>query len=185
MIDFRDLMDSEALARWRVPVGWLLGVLAIWLAKPTVSYLIAGVLIAVVGESIRLWASGYLEKDRKLATEGPYAWTRNPLYLGSLLVGLGFTLATGRPLFLILLAVLFAAIYLPVMKREAARLEVAFPGIYPGYASRVPLLIPRWPRDPGEGKEFSWNQVWKNREPRTVVGVIAVAAILWAKWRLS
>ena len=178
-------MDSEALARWRVPAGWLLGLLAIWLAEPTASYLVAGVLVAVVGESLRLWASGYLEKDRALATEGPYAWTRNPLYLGSLLVGLGFTLATGRPLFLLVLGALFAAVYVPVMRREAARLEAAFPGVYPGYASRVPLLIPRRPGDSGAAKEFSWSQVWNNREPRTVVGLIAVAAILWAKWRLS
>jgi protein-S-isoprenylcysteine O-methyltransferase Ste14 len=177
--------DFEALARWRVPAGWLLGILALWLAKPTPSYLITGILIAVVGEALRLWASGYLEKDRRLATEGPYAWTRNPLYFGSLLVGLGFTLATGRPLFLLVLAALFAAVYLPVMKREAARLETAFPATYPFYASRVPLLIPRVPRVPGTGAGFSWNQVWKNGEPRTVLGLLLVAAILFLKWRLS
>jgi protein-S-isoprenylcysteine O-methyltransferase Ste14 len=178
-------MDAEALARWRVPAGWALGLLAIWLAEPKALYLLSGVLIAVAGESLRLWASGYLEKDRALATEGPYAWTRNPLYLGSLLVGLGFTLATGRPLFVLVLAALFAVIYLPVMKREAARLEAAFPGVYSSYASRVPLLFPRWPREPGGGKAFSWAQVWRNREPRTVAGLVLVAAILWAKWRLS
>jgi protein-S-isoprenylcysteine O-methyltransferase Ste14 len=178
-------MAAESLARWRVPAGWALGLLAIWLAEPKAPYLISGVVIAVAGECLRLWAAGYLEKDRALATEGPYAWTRNPLYLGSLLVGLGFTLATGRPLFLLVLAALFAVIYLPVMKREAARLEAAFPEAYSGYAGRVPLLFPRWPREPGAGKEFSWAQVWKNREPRTVAGLVLVAAILWAKWRLS
>ncbi len=113
-------MTSESIARWRVPVGWLLGLLALWMAEPTGIYLVAGIVVALMGEALRLWASGYLEKDRRLATEGPYAWTRNPLYLGSLIVGLGFTLATGRLLFLLLLVALFVAVYLPVMKREAS-----------------------------------------------------------------
>jgi protein-S-isoprenylcysteine O-methyltransferase Ste14 len=178
-------MTSETIARWRVPVGWLLGLLALWLAAPTGGYLIAGVVVAGAGEALRLWASGYLEKDRRLATGGPYAWTRNPLYLGSLLVGVGFTLATGRLLLLILLVALFGAIYFPVMKREAARLEAAFPVDYSRYSSRVPLLVPRIPREHSEsGGSFSWNQVWANREPVTVAGLVAVVAILWAKWRL-
>lgn len=179
-------MTSEAIARWRVPIGWLLGLLALWLAEPTGGYLIAGVIVAAIGEALRLWASGHLEKDRRLATEGPYAWTRNPLYLGSLVVGMGFTLATGRLVLLAALLVLFAAIYFPVMKREAARLEAAFPADYPRYASRVPLLVPRLPRESGHSPaRFSWGQVWANREPVTVAGIAAVAVILWVKWKLS
>ena len=179
-------MSSEAIARWRVPLGWILGLLALWLAEPTRDYLLAGVLVAAIGEALRLWASGYLEKDRRLATGGPYAWTRNPLYLGSLLVGMGFTLATGRMFLLLVLVGLFAAVYVPVMKREAARLEAAFPGDYSLYASRVPLLVPRVPREDGaRGSSFSWSQVWVNREPVTVVGLVLVVAILWAKWKLA
>jgi protein-S-isoprenylcysteine O-methyltransferase Ste14 len=179
-------MTSERIARWRVPVGWLLGLFALWIAEPTGGYLLLGVLVAGAGEVIRIWASGYLEKDRRLTTAGPYAWTRNPLYLGSLLVGLGFTLATGRMTLLLVLFAMFAAVYFPVMKREAARLEAAFPGDYPLYASRVPLLVPRVPRGSGtSGARFSWAQVRANREPVTVVGLLLVVAILWAKWRLS
>ena len=178
-------MASKTIARWRVPIGWLIGLLALWLAEPTGGYLLVGVLVAAIGEALRLWASGYLEKDRRLATGGPYAWTRNPLYLGSLFVGLGFTLATGRMFLLFVLVALFAAIYFPVMKREAARLEAAFPGDYSLYASRVPLLLPRVPRE-GDAREssFSWSQVWVNREPVTVLGVFLVVVILWAKWKL-
>ncbi len=175
-------MKSEAIARWRVPVGWVLGLLALWVAEPSGISLITGVLIALIGETLRLWASGYLEKDRRLTTEGPYAWTRNPLYLGSLFVGLGFILATGKPLLLLVLAALFAAVYYPVMKREAARLEAAFPKDYPLYASRVPLLIPRVPRGERSGAAFSWDRVWTNREPRALLGLALVAAILWGKW---
>jgi protein-S-isoprenylcysteine O-methyltransferase Ste14 len=177
-------MTSETLARWRVPVGWALGLGALWLAEPTGGYLIVGVLVAVAGEALRLWASGYLERNRRLATAGPYAWTRNPLYLGSLLVGLGFTLATGKIALVVVLAALFAAVYFPVMKREAARLEAAFPGEYPGYAARVPLLLPRLPRGGGAGDaRFQWSQVISNREPRTVLGLLSAIAILWAKWK--
>jgi protein-S-isoprenylcysteine O-methyltransferase Ste14 len=179
-------MSSEAIARWRVPLGWILGLLALWLAEPTRDYLLAGVLVAAIGEALRLWASGYLEKDRRLATGGPYAWTRNPLYLGSLLVGMGFTLATGRMFLLLVLVGLFAAVYVPVMKREAARLEAAFPGDYSLYASRVPLLVPRVPQeDSASGASFSWSQVWVNREPVTVLGLLLVVVILWAKWKLA
>jgi protein-S-isoprenylcysteine O-methyltransferase Ste14 len=179
-------MTSDTMARWRVPAGWLLGLLALWLAEPTGGYLLVGVSVAVAGEALRLWASGYLEKDRRLATEGPYAWTRNPLYLGNLLVGLGFSLATGRMFLLLLLVALFAAIYVPVMKREAARLQAAFPGEYTLYAARVPLLVPRAPRgDANPGATFSWGQVWANREPITVAGILLVVAILWVKWKLA
>jgi hypothetical protein len=84
------------------------------------------------------------------------------------------------------LVALFAAVYFPVMKREAARLEAAFPGDYSLYASRVPLLVPRVPREDGaRGSSFSWSQVWVNREPVTVVGLVLVVAILWAKWKLA
>ncbi len=139
-----------------------------------------------MGEVLRLWASGYLEKDRRLATAGPYAWTRNPLYLGSFFVGVGFTLATGRIVLLFLLVALFAAVYVPVMKREATKLAAAFPGDYSLYAARVPLVIPRAPREQGApGASFRWGRVWVNREPVTVIGLVLAVVILWAKWRLS
>jgi protein-S-isoprenylcysteine O-methyltransferase Ste14 len=175
---------SEAMARWRVPLGWVLGLLALWIAEPTSAYLLAGVLVAAAGEALRIWASGYLDKDRRLTTEGPYAWTRNPLYLGSLFVGLGFALATGKLVLLAVLAGLFAAIYIPVMKREAARLEAAFPLDYSLYAARVPLLLPRVPREGARGVSYSWARVHANREPVTVIGILVVVLILWAKWRL-
>ena len=179
-------MTSETMVRWRVPAGWLFGLLALWFAEPTGAYLIVGVSVAAIGEALRLWASGYLEKDRRLATAGPYAWTRNPLYLGSFFVGVGFTLATGKVVLLFLLVALFAAIYVPVMKREATRLEASFPSDYSLYAARVPLLIPRAPREESApGASFSWSQVWVNREPVTVIGVVLGVVILWAKWRLA
>lgn len=184
MLDLAAMDVSARLTRWRVPLGWLLGLAALYLARPTAGYLLAGVVVALLGEALRLWASGYLEKNRRLATGGPYAWTRNPLYLGSLLVGLGFCLATGRPALVVVLAVLFVAVYLPVMKREAARLGESFRDEYAGYAARVPLFLPRWTVGAtagGEGSEFSWARVRDNREHWTVLGLLLVVSMLGGK----
>ncbi len=178
-------MTSEAIARFRVPVGWFLGLLALWIARPTGEYLLVGILVAAAGESLRLWASGYLEKDRHLTTAGPYAWTRNPLYLGSFFVGVGFAVATGRLVLLVALVALFVAIYFPVMKREATRLQAAFPDDFPVYATQVPLLVPRVPRrDASPNGSFSWSRVRVNREPITVLGLALAVLILWGKWKL-
>jgi protein-S-isoprenylcysteine O-methyltransferase Ste14 len=159
---------------------------ALYLAMPRPEWLLAGIGVASLGEALRLWASGHLVKNQRLTTGGPYAWTRNPLYLGSLFVGLGFCLAAGRaPLFAVL-AGLFGVVYLPVMKREARRLEEAYPGEYPRYAATVPLFWPRPPRaQDGESSAFSWSRVLENREHLTVTGLVLVAALLWAKWILN
>jgi protein-S-isoprenylcysteine O-methyltransferase Ste14 len=168
-------------------LGWALGITAILTAKPNGTWLATGVSIAVAGELLRVWAAGHLNKDRVLAMTGPYRWTRNPLYFGTLFVGVGFALATGRALWVLVVVALFVSIYAPVMKREARRLTAAFPG-YEDYAARVPLF---WPRrrhlDSGTGSakpervSFSWERVSRNREHITVLGVVAVIAILTAK----
>lgn len=187
VLDLAPVNASAVLARWRVPLGWLLGLTALYVARPTAGTLLAGVVVSLFGEGLRLWASGHLEKNRRLSTDGPYAWTRNPLYLGSLLVGLGFCLATGRPVLVIVLAVVFLLVYLPVMKREAARLEESFPGDYAAYAARVPLFVPRppaeGPRPESESpsSRFSWTRVRENREHWTVLGLLLVVTILSGK----
>ncbi|MGH9332442.1 MAG: methyltransferase family protein [Vicinamibacteria bacterium] len=181
-------MAARWLARWRVPLGWILGLAALYVAKPRGEWLLAGIGVAAIGEALRLWASGHLEKDQGLTTSGPYAWTRNPLYLGSLFVGLGFCIAAGRFSLLILLAGLFAAVYVPVMKREARRLEAVYPADYSRYAAEVPLFVPRPPRNGAEARErssFSWRRVGVNREYLTVIGLLLVAAFLSVKWMLG
>ena len=111
---------------------------------------------------------------------GPYAWTRNPLYLGSLFVGVGFALATGRFVLLLVVVLLFIAVYAPVMRREASRLAETFPEAYPAYAERVPLFWPNPAR--GRGAEFSFVRVVRNREYWTVLGWLAAALMLG--WKL-
>lgn len=177
------MVGAETLSRWRVPLGWGLGLSALFLAAPRLELYVAGLALAAFGEGIRIWAAGHLDKNTRLTTAGPYAWCRNPLYFGSAWVGLGFMIATGRVVLVALVVVLFAAVYVPVMKREAARLTKAFPETYPGYAERTPLF---WPRPPNPGVAgagaFSMARTVRNREHWTVVGWVAAAGVIG--WKL-
>lgn len=131
------------MQRWRVPLGFVCGALFLVFARPRPSTLAVGGGIALIGLSLRAWAAGHIRKNAELATSGPYAHTRNPLYLGSFLLGVGFTIAAARPLLGLLFAVLFLGIYLPVMRVEAADLAKLFGEDYTLYARAVPLFIPR------------------------------------------
>jgi protein-S-isoprenylcysteine O-methyltransferase Ste14 len=175
---------SGVLVRLRVPFGWVLGLSAGWLARPTPISLAIGLTLAVVGESIRIWAAGYLVKWKGLTRSGPYRRTRNPLYLGSFLVGIGFAVATARWEVGTLLVAFLLGVYLPVMKAEAAKLTEAHPDAYPDYAREVPLLLPlpgRWASSAQE-RAFSWKRVNENREHVTVLGCLAASLLLW--WRM-
>jgi protein-S-isoprenylcysteine O-methyltransferase Ste14 len=175
---------SEILVRLRVPLGWALGLVALLLARPNIASLAAGLAIAALGEGLRVWAAGHLNKWKGLTRSGPYAWTRNPLYVGSFLIGVGFSVATARWEIGLLLVAFFVGVYLPVMKAEAARLAEQYPAAYPGYAHQVPLVIP-WPRrgeSAAQEGSFSWKKVVENREHVTVAGWLAGALLLW--WRM-
>jgi protein-S-isoprenylcysteine O-methyltransferase Ste14 len=129
--------------RWRVPLGFLIAPVFVLLARPRPLTLAIGAIIGASGLLLRAWASGYLRKNDELATAGPYAHTRNPLYLGSFLMGLGFTLAGGRWILALVFAALFIGIYVPVMRVESATLENIFGERYRRYAAAVPMLLPR------------------------------------------
>ena len=114
------------MQRWRVPLGFLCGALFVLFARPRPQTLALGGIIALLGLALRAWAAGHIRKNAELATSGPYAHTRNPLYLGSFLLGIGFTVASGRAILGLLFAALFLGIYLPVMRVEAATLAALF-----------------------------------------------------------
>src|SRR5580765_5351781 len=131
------------MQRWRVPLGFACAALFLLLAQPRAWTLASGGAVAVFGLALRAWASGHLRKNQELATTGPYAYTRNPLYLGSFLLGLGFTIAAGRLILVIVFAAMILGIYLPVMRVEAKTLAELFGAKYEQYARDVPLILPR------------------------------------------
>lgn len=136
-------LQKLPLRRIRLRAIWILVPVFLWLARPTIPLLVAGAAVGGVGCAIRSWAAGVIVKDRVLTTSGPYAHTRNPLYLGTFFLGLGLTLASARPSLVAAFLVLFLVVYGLSMKREAQKLEEAFGDEYRAYAEDVPLFVPR------------------------------------------
>jgi protein-S-isoprenylcysteine O-methyltransferase Ste14 len=173
-------MDSAYTAwaaRWRVPLGFLLGVAYLVFSRPTVRILIAGGAVAAAGLALRAYAAGHLAKNQRLATSGPYAYTRNPLYLGSALMGAGFVVAGGSWILALACLILFAGVYWPVIRREEEYLRREFGAVYDGYAQRVPLFLPRL-RQPAGGEKFQWRQYRKNHEHEALLGYLGVMIFL-------
>jgi protein-S-isoprenylcysteine O-methyltransferase Ste14 len=171
------------LSRLRVPAGWLAGVLLFALARPSPATLLAGAALAAAGEVVRLWASGHIEKTRRLATGGPYAHTRNPLYVGSALLGLGLAAATASPWVLAAVATYFAVFYPSVIREESRFLREKFGAEYATWAEVVPAFLPRpSPGGPRESR-FDWARVRANREWRTAIALPLLVAILYARGR--
>lgn len=131
------------MQRWRVPLGFACAALFFLLAQSRPLTLVVGGLVALPGLALRAWATGHLRKNDALATTGPYAYTRNPLYLGSFVIGLGFTIAAGKLILGLVFAVLFLGIYVPVMRVETRTLDELFGRDYQNYAAAVPLFLPR------------------------------------------
>ena len=160
-----------------MPLGFLLGVAYLVFCRPTVKLLIAGGAVAAAGVALRAYAAGHLVKNQRLAMSGPYAYTRNPLYLGSALMGAGFALAGGNWILALACVVLFAAIYWPVIRREEDYLRREFGEVYDRYAQRVPLFLPRF-RRPAGGEKFQWKQYRKNHEYEAFLGYLALMIFL-------
>lgn len=171
---------AELAARVRVPSGFAVAVLYAVFSHPRKAGLAGGLLIALVGLLWRAWATGHLAKNEALATSGPFAYTRNPLYLGTLTVAAGFALAGWSLWLAALFAVYFLLLYLPVIGEEESHLRQLFPG-YADYAARVPALWPRLsPAYAGSGK-FRFSLYLRNREYQALLGYLAGAALLVGK----
>lgn len=173
---------ADAAARLRVPGGFALLVCFVWLSSPTPFWLALGLPASALGLGLRAWAAGHIAKDRQLTTSGPYAWVRNPLYLGSLIAAAGLAAAARSPLLALLFGVYFLFLYLPAIQLEEQHLRELFPE-YDSYAARVPALIPR-PRRSSGGTRFSWKLYRYNREHQALVGFLVAALLLvWKAWR--
>ena len=166
--------------RIRVPVGFIFTAFYLWRARPCWISLIAGGVIVAAGVVLRAYAAGFLRKARELTTTGPYAYTRNPLYLGSLIIAAGFVVAACSPWIALAVAVIFAAIYVPVMMFEEQFLRSLFRG-FDDYAARVPRLLPRLSTAAGPRGQFSSQLYWQHREYNAALGAAAVLAALVVK----
>jgi protein-S-isoprenylcysteine O-methyltransferase Ste14 len=164
-----------------VPLGWVVGAAALALARPSPRSLLLALLPALLGEALRLWASGHIEKTRTLATGGPYAHTRNPLYLGSTLMALGLAAATASPWCSALVVLYLAAFYPAVIREEAAFLRQRFPDEYAAWAVGVPLFLPRVVPGGPRSSRFEWARVRANREWRTALALPAVVLLLYLR----
>ena len=165
--------------RIRVPLGFVFAGVFLWLARPTGKTMLLSLLLVVPGVWLRAYAAGYVRKNAELTRTGPYAYTRNPLYLGSMMIAFGFAAAAGSWILLIALAVLFAAIYIPTIQGEEGYLREHFAG-FDAYAAKVPRLLPRltaaeFPaNENASGGRFSWQQWRHHREYNAFMGAGAI-----------
>jgi len=172
------------IQRWRVPLGFLCAAVFLFFARPTPVALAAGACVSLLGLAIRAWAAGHIRKNAQLATSGPYAFTRNPLYFGSFLLGLGFTIASGRWLLAVLFAALFIGIYLPVMRVEASTMAQLFGNDFENYRRWVPLFFPRltpYRQQNSAAVRFDGALYLRYREYRAALGLLVAWGLLLIK----
>ena len=172
---------SKKLQKLRVPMGFLTAILFLALSRPDSATMLIGLPVALIGIAIRAWASGHLRKNKVLTVSGPYAYTRNPLYLGSFILAIGLVICGGVWWLGLILLSLFLIIYLPVMKAEIGEMRQLFPQDFPDFEANVPLFIPRltpWKR---EDVVFDSSLYLKYREYRALIGLLIVATILTIK----
>ncbi len=176
------------MSRWRVPFGYLAWLVVLLLASPCPWSMALGLPLALAGEGVRLWASGHIEKTSRLATGGPYAHTRNPLYLGSLLIALGCVIAAASVWVALAAVAYLVAFYPPVIREEAAFLAARFPDEYVPWARVVPAFWPRLRPGGPATSVFEWRRVAANREWRTCLAVPLAFVLLelraWVPWGL-
>ena len=171
---------SRIARRIRVPLGFIFAVVYIWLARPTEMSLIIGAAMMIPGLVLRGLASGHVQKDKQLTTSGPYAYTRNPLYLGSLMLAAGFAIAARSWWIVAIMLLMFAVIYIPVIAGEERYLRRTFPN-YGDYASHVPRMLPRFSRYGKQQSAYSSARYWKHREYEASIGCVVVLAVLVVK----
>ena len=171
---------SRVARRIRVPLGFAFAVVYVWLARPTKTSLVAGALTLLPGLALRGLASGHVQKDKQLTTSGPYAYTRNPLYLGSLMLAAGFAIAARSWWIVAIMLLMFAVIYVPVIAGEERYLRRMFPD-YAGYAQQVPRMWPRLSAYRGQQSAYSSARYWKHREYEAAIGCVVMLAVLVLK----
>lgn len=159
-------------ARWRVPLGFLSAGLVLWLARPTPASLRIGLPLALLGQALRFWAAGHLEKSREVTSSGPYRFTRHPLYLGSSLMGAGLAIAASHVLVAVLIAAYLLVTLWTAIRTEEAYLRATFGDAYDRYAGGGL---------PAAARRFSLARALRNKEYRAPIGLLLVS--LFLIWR--
>jgi len=155
-------------------------VLLIVLADPDKMLLSIGGTLVIIGETGRIWASGYIDKNRELATAGPYAYTRNPLYVANLLLLSGFCIMAGNLWVSVLALLAFAMIYRPVIREEAEYMDQLFGKTYQQWSNKVPLFFPRLTPAPHTAGSFLWTLVIQHREHKNAAAFLLGIAVFCA-----
>jgi len=173
--------QGRFFVRWRVRLGYPLALVVLWFSRPTPRSILFGGLAGVLGLWLRGYAAGYLRKHEVLTVTGPYARTRNPLYLGSAILALGAAVAAGSWLSAAIIAAYFAIFYSPVMRGEEEELRARYGQAFAEYAAAVPLFLPRLRAAKLSGESagvFSFAQYKKNREWQAALGLLLLLAVL-------
>jgi protein-S-isoprenylcysteine O-methyltransferase Ste14 len=178
---------AQLLARWRVRLGYPLAILVLWVSRPIPRSILSGAILGALGLFVRARAAGYLHKQQVLTVSGPYAHSRNPLYLGSAIVTLGVAAAARSWMAAAILCVYFTVVYGVVMRREEQELRQHHGAAFDEYARSVPLFLPRLTAaklsSPRAGS-FSFAQYKKNREYRAAIGFLLVLIVFLVIWLL-
>jgi protein-S-isoprenylcysteine O-methyltransferase Ste14 len=178
---------TKWIARWRVRLGYLLAIVVLFFARPDLKSVVIGAVIGIFGLWLRGYAAGYLKKQEVLTTTGPYAYTRNPLYLGSAILAAGAAWAMHSSISAVILVVYFGVVYYIVMRREENELRGHFSEQFDAYARAVPLFFPRLTALRREGNNsgvFSFAQYKKNHEYQAALGFLFLLIFLLVKWWL-
>ena len=176
----------ELLLRARIPASALMALAILLLSHPTYHSWLAGCLVIVAGEALRIWASGHIHKMAEVTRTGPYALCRHPLYLGHLFIAVGFCITGDSIAALAIILVSFIVIYMPTWKNEERNLTAKFGETYRDYMQATPALLPRWSADALSGS-FSWQMVKTHREWNHVAGLLAgiIGMVLLGQWHGS
>ena len=178
-------MSGFSIQRARVPLGFLVGGLYLFFTRPNPVTLGVGAGIALVGVLIRAWAAGHIVKNDRLATTGPYAHTRNPLYFGSFLIACGFAIIA-TPWLLLAVGAFWLLVYGPVMKKEREHVSALHPAAYAEWARRVPAFVPRplpW-REGNEGERTPFSTALYLKHSEWQAGLVYCIVMAWLYFRM-
>jgi len=171
----------KTLYTWRVRFGLLALILTVLFARPTLLSILIAMAVTSAGLSLRFWACGHLKKEKELTTSGPYRYTRNPLYLGNVFIGIGVVIGSNSWGVILIFAIYFLVFYPIIILEEKKRMQKLFPHQYRQYSKNVPLFLPNfrppWPKSP---RKFSWQLYKYNKEIRAFFGALFYWAILTA-----